>query len=129
MVFLRRARGPARVFGFAALAGAAVLAAGCGGSSSSSGGGAGSSGQGKALTQAANAGGTGCKNVKRGGTLNFGVDQDVISFDAHNTQDNGSLWADMNIYDQLVELAPDAKKVVPGLAQSWVVSDGGKVYT
>src|SRR5690242_8406234 len=93
MVFLRRAC-------FAAVAGAAALVAGCGSGGGGSGG-AGSSGQSKALTKAANAGGTGCKNVKRGGTLNFGVDQDVISFDAHNTQDNGSLWADMNVYDQL----------------------------
>src|SRR5690349_7325675 len=114
MVFLRTARGPARGFGLAAIVGAAALAAGCGSSGGSSGG-AGSTGQAKALTKAANSGGSGCQNVKRGGTLNFGVDQDVISFDAHNTQDNGSLWADMNVYDQLVELAPDAKKVVPGL--------------
>src|SRR6476646_5666992 len=42
-----------------------------------------------------------CTSVKRGGTLTYGVDQDVISIDAANTQDNGSLWADMNVYDQL----------------------------
>src|SRR5207344_2216223 len=52
----------------------------------------------------------GCSSVKRGGNLNYGVDQDVISFDAANTQDNGSLWADMNIYDQLVRLNPDGSK-------------------
>ncbi len=127
MVFLRRARGPARVYGWAAIASVTALVAGCGGGSSSSG--SGSSGQGKTLAKAAAAGGGDCGHVKRGGTLNFGVDQDVISFDAHNTQDNGSLWADMNIYDQLVELAPDAKKVVAGLAKSWDVSDGGRVYT
>jgi peptide/nickel transport system substrate-binding protein len=128
MVFLRRARASARGFGWAAMVSAAALAAGCGSSGGGSGG-AGSTGHGKALTKAANSGGSGCKSVKRGGTLNFGVDQDVISFDAHDTQDNGSLWADMNIYDQLVELAPDAKKVVPGLAQSWTTSNGGRVYT
>lgn len=103
----------------AALAG--LIIAGCG----SSGGGA--VGQGAPLTKAAAAPGD-CKTVKPGGTLRFGVDQDVINFDAHSTQDNGSLWADMNVYDQLVELAPDAKKVVPGLAQSWDVKAGGRVY-
>jgi len=68
-----------------------------------------------------------CSSVKRGGTLNYGVDQDVISFDAANTQDNGSLWADMNIYDQLVRLNPDGSKLVPDLATSWDVKQGGKV--
>ncbi len=71
----------------------------------------------------------GCSAVKRGGTLVYGVDQDVISVDAANTQDNGSLWADMNIYDQLVRLNPDGTKVVPDLATSWTVTKGGTVYT
>ena len=68
-----------------------------------------------------------CSAVKRGGTLVYGVDQDVISFDAANTQDNGSLWADLNIYDQLVRLNPDGSKVVPDLATSWDVKQGGRV--
>jgi peptide/nickel transport system substrate-binding protein len=68
-----------------------------------------------------------CSSVKRGGTLNYGTSQDVISFDAANTQDNGSLWADMNIYDQLVRLSPDGSKLVPDLAQSWDVKQGGRV--
>src|SRR5438034_204148 len=60
------------------------------------------SAQENAVPSASHAGTAACSSVKRGGTLLFGVDQDVISFDAANTQDNGSLWADMNIYDQLV---------------------------
>ncbi len=68
-----------------------------------------------------------CKNVKRGGTLVYGVTQDVISFDAANTQDNGSLWADMNVYQQLVRLTPDGSKLVPDLATSWDVKRGGRV--
>jgi peptide/nickel transport system substrate-binding protein len=68
-----------------------------------------------------------CHAVKRGGTLLYGVSQDVISFDAANTQDNGSLWADMNIFEQLVRLTPDGSKLVPGLAQSWDVKQGGRV--
>ena len=69
-----------------------------------------------------------CSSVKRGGTLVYGVDQDVISVDASSTQDNGSLWTDMNIYDQLVRLNPDGTKVVPDLATSWDVKKGGTVY-
>jgi peptide/nickel transport system substrate-binding protein len=80
-----------------------------------------------AAPSALEAGTAACSSVKRGGTLSFGVDQDVISFDAANTQDNGSLWADMNIYDQLVRLNPEATKVVPDLATSWDVKQGGRV--
>ena len=65
--------------------------------------------------------------IHRGGTLVFGIDQDIVSWDAANTNDNGSLWADMNVYDQLVRLRPDAKGLEPDLAQSWDVLNGGRV--
>lgn len=65
--------------------------------------------------------------VQRGGTLVMGVDQDVVSFDPSQTQDNESLWVDLNIYDQLVRLTPDATKLAPDLAQSWDIQDGGRV--
>ena len=68
-----------------------------------------------------------CKDVKKGGTLVYGVTQDVVSFDAANTQDNGSLWADMNVYQQLVRLTPDGSKLVGDLARSWDVKQGGRV--
>lgn len=66
-----------------------------------------------------------CNSINRGGNVNLGVREDVVSFDTSQTQDNGSLWADMNIYDQLVELSPDGTKMVPGLAESWDVSADG----
>ncbi len=69
-----------------------------------------------------------CSNIKKGGTFVYGVDQDVVSFDSVNTQDNGSLWADMNIYDQLVRLSPNATQIVPDLAQSWQIQKHGTVY-
>src|SRR5579863_3597500 len=65
--------------------------------------------------------------IHRGGTLVFGVDQDVVSWDGAATSDNGSLWADLNIYDQLIRLTPDAKGLEPDLAQSWDVLNGGSV--
>lgn len=82
----------------------------------------------KTSSKAALAGQSDCHAVKRGGTFNYGVDQDVISFDAANTQDNGSLWADLNIYDQLVRLNPSGTKVGPDLATSWTIKKGGRVY-
>lgn len=69
-----------------------------------------------------------CQSVHQGGTFLFGVDQDVTSFDPSMTQDNGSLWADLNIYDQLVRLSPDAKRLVPDLAESWNILDKGRMY-
>jgi peptide/nickel transport system substrate-binding protein len=105
----------------------ALALAGCGGSGSSSG--SGSSAASAQLAKLSSAMTLNCKGVKLGGTLTVGVSQDEISFDPPYTQDNGSLWADMNIYDQLVRLTPDASKLVPGLATSWKITNGGKTYT
>jgi peptide/nickel transport system substrate-binding protein len=108
---------------------AAVVLAGCGSSGGSSGSGSAKAPSGSSgVAKLASSVDLSCKNVKMGGTLTVGVSQDVISFDAANTQDNGSLWADMNVYDQLVRLTPDAKQLVPGLAKSWSVTNGGKSY-
>ncbi|MEO8969468.1 MAG: ABC transporter substrate-binding protein [Solirubrobacteraceae bacterium] len=104
-----------------------VALAACGGSGGS-GGGSGSKGAGGQVGKLANSTSLNCKNVKTGGALSIGVSQDVVSFDPPYTQDNGSLWADMNVYDQLVQLTPDASKLVPGLATSWTISNGGKTY-
>jgi peptide/nickel transport system substrate-binding protein len=65
--------------------------------------------------------------VQRGGTLILGTAQDVVNWDGAATSDNGSLWADLNVYDQLIRLTPDAKGLEPDLAQTWDVQDGGKV--
>jgi peptide/nickel transport system substrate-binding protein len=108
---------------------ASVIALGACGSSGSSGGGGASKGAGASEAKLASSENLDCKNVTKGGTLTVGVAQDVISFDPPYTQDNGSLWADMNVYDQLVRLNPDATKLVPGLATSWKITNGGKTYT
>jgi peptide/nickel transport system substrate-binding protein len=107
----------------------ALLAIGlsaCGGTGSGSSGG--TSSVNTAAAKAASSVNLSCKNVKLGGTITVGVTQDAISFDPPYTQDNGSLWADMNIYDQLVRLTPDASKLVAGLATHWKITNGGKTY-
>ena len=110
----------------AALAVAAMAAFGSSGATARGASGGGSKGGANVLSTTPN---LSCKGVQTGETLNVGVAMDVVSFDPPYTQDNGSLWADMNIYDQLVELTPTAKKLVPALATSWKVSNGGKDYT
>jgi peptide/nickel transport system substrate-binding protein len=103
-----------------------VALAGCGGGSSVD---SNSKGQGTTIAKVAASGAFDCSKVTTGGTFTLGVTLDVVSFDPPNTQDNGSLWADMNVYDQLVRLSPDAKKIEPGLATKWTTSNGGRTYT
>lgn len=51
------------------------------------------------------------------------------SFDPIGTSDQGSLFAQIQVFDQLVELLPDSLDPQPGLAQSWEVSPDGRTYT
>src|SRR5579862_2437708 len=69
-----------------------------------------------------------CRGIKTGGTFTFGVDLDVVSFDSANTIENGSLWADLNVYDQLLRLSTDATHLEPDLAASYQVMNGGRTY-
>jgi peptide/nickel transport system substrate-binding protein len=99
--------------GFAALAAASLIGAGCGGSSSPS----------SSTGAAAGA-------PHRGGNLIFARAYEPITFNPLKTQgDNGSLWDMVQIYDQLVEYAPGSLDVQPGLASSWTVSPNGLRYT
>ena len=119
-----RCRRPPVIIG-AILAAVVLPACGSSGSAPSGGGSGGANAKEVAKVAAVN---LTCKGVKLGGTMTVGVSQDAFSFDPPYTQDNGSLWADMNIYDQLVRLTPDATKLVPGLATSWKIINDGKTY-
>lgn len=65
-----------------------------------------------------------CSAVKTGGSLNLGVNADVVSFDPSMTQDIESLSVDLNVFDQLVRIRGNGLE--PDLAQSWQVKNGGK---
>ena len=60
-----------------------------------------------------------------GGTLVFARHADIFTFDPYNTQDDESIFTEMQIYDRLVALSPDGKSVVPELATSWSVAPNG----
>jgi peptide/nickel transport system substrate-binding protein len=60
-----------------------------------------------------------------GGTLVFDRHADVFSFDPYNTQDDESIFTEMQIYDRLVALSPDGQSVVPELATSWTIAANG----
>ena len=34
-----------------------------------------------------------------------------------------------NVYERLVEAAPDGETIVPGLSESWEISEDGLIYT
>ena len=68
-------------------------------------------------------------NATPGGTLRFGRGEDSDNLDPVNTALNASIWYFMSIYDQLVRVGPDGISLVPGLAESWEVSDDALTYT
>jgi peptide/nickel transport system substrate-binding protein len=70
-----------------------------------------------------------CSGAKEGGSMTFGVPQDVIGFDPTNTQDVQSLSVQLQIFDQLLRYPPNSKKLTGDLATSWKVTNGGRMYT
>jgi peptide/nickel transport system substrate-binding protein len=66
---------------------------------------------------------------KTGGTLNMGIDVDATNFDPATTQDNMSLWVEMEIFSRLVRVNNVGTDIEGDLAESWDVSDDGSVYT
>jgi len=68
--------------------------------------------------------------LRRGGKLSMSLAEgDVRSWDPLAATDNMSIWTMLQIYDQLVRVAPDGRGVEPALAEKYVVSDDGRTYT
>jgi peptide/nickel transport system substrate-binding protein len=65
---------------------------------------------------------------RRGGTLTAGLDQDISSMNPFLRTFGVDQLVREVMYDSLVAY-DDAKGVVPNLAESWQVSDDGKLYT
>ena len=66
---------------------------------------------------------------KTGGTLNVGISADAAQFDPILTQDNPSLWTEMEVFSRLVRVNTAGTDIEGDLASSWDVSDDGTVYT
>jgi len=60
-----------------------------------------------------------------GGTLTVDRTADIFTFDPYNTQDDRSIFTEMEIYDRLVQLGLDGKTIEPELATSWTVAPDG----
>jgi peptide/nickel transport system substrate-binding protein len=93
----------------------AVLLAACGGANTAN--------------SAPSGGASSAATPKTGGTLLMARNADVINWDPIIPTDNPSIWAQLNIYDQLVRVAHDGESVEPDLATSWDISPDGTKYT
>lgn len=64
-----------------------------------------------------------------GGSVNLARGTDSDNLDPVTQDGNVNIWVLMNVYDQLVTVADNGLDLVPGLAESWDISDDGATYT
>src|SRR5215813_9438391 len=67
--------------------------------------------------------------IKRGGTIVLARPEEPLSFNPYTQGDNGSIYAIVQVCDQLIEAGPTGTELKPGLAESWDVSPDGLTYT
>lgn len=65
----------------------------------------------------------------RGGTLIVARPADVNTWDPKFTNDNPALWAQHQIFANLVQNSHDGKELLPSLAESWEISEDSRTYT
>ncbi|MDB5541991.1 MAG: Extracellular solute-binding protein family 5 [Devosia sp.] len=63
--------------------------------------------------------------VAQEGTLVVARPADIFTFDPYNTQDDRSIFTELQVYERLVKLSADGKGVEPELATEWTVADDG----
>jgi peptide/nickel transport system substrate-binding protein len=63
------------------------------------------------------------------GVLTIGRREDSTTFDPIRTAQNVDFWVFSNVYDVLIRVDKSGKKLEPGLAESWTVSEDGLAYT
>ncbi|PWC10576.1 diguanylate cyclase [Brenneria roseae subsp. americana] len=63
------------------------------------------------------------------GILTIGRREDSTTFDPIKSAQNADNWVFSNVFDPLVRVDNSGTKLEPGLAESWSISQDGKVYT
>jgi len=66
---------------------------------------------------------------RRGGVVTLATTDNAENFDPVGLSYNASIWAMLNVYDQLVRTSKDGQSVEPDLAESWEIAPDGRVYT
>src|SRR5713226_1937370 len=64
----------------------------------------------------------------RGGTLRAGLNADPPNLDPHQSSAAVDRQVFQNLYDKLVDINQNLE-IVPMLATSWQIADGGRTYT
>ena len=67
--------------------------------------------------------------IKPGGVLKYWLKQDPPNLDPAHARDTTSAVVVMHLFDGLVELDPITLEPLPAVAESWTISDDGRVYT
>ncbi|HZU13993.1 MAG TPA: ABC transporter substrate-binding protein [Chloroflexota bacterium] len=62
-------------------------------------------------------------------TLTIGWSIETKTLDPAGNSQNPDIWVQVNIFDKLVQVAPNGTNIVPDLATTWSMSNRGKVYT
>ncbi len=65
----------------------------------------------------------------RGGTLVVARPADVNLWDPKFTNDNASLWAQHQVFANLIQNSADGRELNPSLAESWEMSEDATTYT
>lgn len=66
---------------------------------------------------------------KAGGTLRLAITSDAGCVDPQQTTSNDAIYVSRQLVDSLTDQDPVTGKIVPWLATSWDIADGGKSYT
>lgn len=68
------------------------------------------------------------KDVKYKDTVIIGVANDITTLDPQGSNTDANMMAFYLTHERLVNVDPDTNEVVPGLAESWTVSEDGCTY-
>jgi peptide/nickel transport system substrate-binding protein len=63
------------------------------------------------------------------GSFKLGISTDALSLDPIASSDNGSIWTELLIYDQLIRPTSDGTGLEAGLAESWTSNSDGTQFT
>lgn len=71
----------------------------------------------------------GASIAEAAGVLTIGRREDGTTFDPIKTAQNVDNWVFSNVFDVLVRVDKSGTRLIPGLAESWTISDDGLTYT